>query len=109
MRMEGGLQEGAGRGGAASERGAGMPTAGPAALSPCASQSQPMFSRRCASVAQLTAQAHGESVGLLLEKRVALLGAHQLDLHDLQVLPRREDIEPSSARRHAAPPTERAL
>lgn len=51
---------------------------------------------------QQQAEAHGEGVRLLLEQAVALLGADQLDFHDLQVLPRREDIKPRPCAAHAS-------
>jgi len=70
-------------------------------------ESQPPLrahARPCAPGVRLrTTEAHGERVGLLLQERVALLGADQLDLHHLEVLPGGEHIEPNAARRHLDP------
>ena len=53
---------------------------------------------RLKDVLQERTQPHRERVGLLLEKRVALLRAGQLDLHHLKVLPSWEHSK--TCRRH---------
>mmetsp|Transcript_47148 Transcript_47148/g.100641 ORF Transcript_47148/g.100641 Transcript_47148/m.100641 type:complete len:259 (-) Transcript_47148:80-856(-) len=45
-------------------------------------------------------QSHRQCIRLLLQKGVALLRADELDLHHLQVLPRREDVQASASAGH---------